>query len=54
MRDYYSDGFGLGYKRENTSCGDYPPNDGDDYSYRKGFEEGIRRRKIADELDDWE
>jgi hypothetical protein len=51
MRDYYKDGFDLGYKGSNSNYeGDYPRNDGDNYSYRRGIEEGVSRRHISEEL----
>jgi len=52
MRDYYRDGFDNGYGRPiNNYERDYPKNDGDHYSYQRGLEDGIRRRRISDELD---
>ena len=52
MRDYYQDGFDLGYKGGNSNYeGDYPRSAGDDYSYRRGIEDGIRRHRISEELE---
>jgi len=52
MKDYYSDGFNVGYGQSWRNNGhDYPRSAGDDYSYRRGIEDGERRRKISDELD---
>lgn len=51
-RDYYRDGFDTGYGRERRDYEDErPQSDGDSYSYRRGFEDGERRREIANELD---
>jgi len=52
MDDYYSDGFDGGYGRGRKPGHSYPQTDGDDYSYRRGVEDGRRRRGISDELDD--
>ena len=51
MRNYYQDGFDNGYGRDHNGPREYPQNDGDDYSYRRGQEDGRRRRDIANELD---
>ncbi len=52
MRDFYNDGFETGYgKRPPDGPREYPQTDGDDYSYRRGIEDGQRRRDISDELD---
>lgn len=52
MRDYYQDGFAMGYGRISTNYeNDYPRNDGDSYSYRRGMEDGARRRRFSEELD---
>ena len=52
MRDYRNDGFNDGYgKGTNSSFREYPQTDLDRHSYNDGLEEGRRRRKIADELD---
>ena len=51
MRDYYKDGFDDGYGSYRDNDGDYPSTDGDSYSYRRGLEDGRRRRDISDELD---
>ena len=52
MEDFYSDGYNVGYgqsyKNDNH---DYPQSDGDRYSYRRGAEDGERRRRVSDELD---
>jgi len=51
MRDYYQDGFNDGYGKEVPGEREYPQNDGDDYSYRRGVEDGTRRKSISEELD---
>ncbi len=51
MRDYRRDGFNDGYGKKRDDDGDYPQNDGDVYSYRRGYEDGQRRREIANELE---
>ncbi len=54
MTDYYQDGFDDGYGRHRSGEREYPQNDGDDYNYRKGVEDGQRRRRVMDEPDDEE
>ena len=52
MEDFYKDGFNVGYGRPDRNEGhDYPSTDQDDYSYRKGIEDGERRRRISEALD---
>jgi hypothetical protein len=51
MRDYYQDGFDLGYGKNHSGSRSYPTTDGDDYSYRQGVEDGRDRRNIANEID---
>lgn len=51
MRDYYQDGFDAAYGRPFENFGDFPLNDGDRWSFRRGIEDGQRRRRMADELD---
>jgi len=52
MGDYYNDGYDDGYgKQRSYGDRDYPQSDGDKYSYQRGLEDGIRRRRISDELD---
>lgn len=52
MRDYYQDGVDAGYGSNSYNCeNDYPKNDGDAYSYKRGVEEGQRRREMAQEID---
>ena len=51
MRDYYQDGFDLGYGRSPSGNRDYPKTDGDDWSYRQGVEDEQNRRNIANEID---
>lgn len=52
MRDYYRDGFDEGYGRSSSNYeNDFPKNDGDAYSYRRGVEDGQRRREISREID---
>lgn len=51
MRDYYDDGWNDGYGRWRRDDGDCPTTDDERYSYRRGFEEGQRRRRVADEID---
>ena len=54
MEDYYYDGFNSGYGRNYLNDNhEYPQNDGDKYSYRAGYEDGQRRRKIKEELEDY-
>ncbi len=50
MRDFYNDGFKDGYGSENRNV-EIPESDGDSYSYRRGYEDGQRRREISRELD---
>lgn len=50
MRDYYQDGFDDGYGNDIYGEREQPQNDGDDYSYRQGLEDGQRRRDISNEL----
>lgn len=51
MDDYYGIGFDFGYRGYHDGPFDRPSNDGDDYSFRRGLEDGQRRRDIAQELD---
>lgn len=51
MTDFYRDGFDDGYGRDKIGQREWPCNDGDDYSYRLGLEDGARRRRISDELE---
>jgi hypothetical protein len=52
MEDYYRDGFNNGYGESWRNNGhDGPQTEIDKYSYRRGIEDGERRRRIADELD---
>lgn len=51
MRDYYQDGFDLGYGRSSPDSKDYPKTDGDDYDYKQGIDDGRNRRNIANEID---
>ena len=51
MRNYYNDGFDDSYGREHYGDRECPQTDGDKYSYRRGFEDGERRRRISDELE---
>jgi hypothetical protein len=52
MEDYYKDGFNVGYGNSYRNSGhDYPRSDSEAYSYRRGVEDGERRRRISDELD---
>jgi hypothetical protein len=51
MRDYYQDGFDAGYGKPPGGHNDFPQTDGDAWSYRRGVEDGQRRRRISDELD---
>jgi len=51
MRDYYQDGFDIGYGRGSSGNRDYPSTDGDDFSYRQGIEDGQRHRDIANDID---
>ena len=52
IEDFYGDGFntgyGYGYRNDGHSM---PQTDGDQYSYRRGQEDGARRRRISDELE---
>lgn len=55
MEDYYRNGFDFGYGKKASSGhlpGDYPQTDMDKKSYGRGIEDGIKRRFIADELDE--
>lgn len=51
MRDYYNDGFNEGYGREHTSPREYPQTDGDEYSYRRGREDGERRKEAGRDIE---
>lgn len=52
FRDYYQDGFNDGYGRDYYNPdNDQPESACDQYSYRRGHEDGKRRREIANELD---
>lgn len=51
MGDFYQNGFDGGYGRSFHGDREYPQNDGDEYSYQRGLEDGQRRRRISDELD---
>jgi len=55
MEDYYEDGFNTGYGRSYLNDGhDSPQSDGERYDYQQGIEDGQRRRRFADELEnDW-
>lgn len=52
MNDFYKDGFNDGYGRKTYGDREYPQNDSDDFSYRRGRKEGQRRRGIANELEE--
>lgn len=52
MEDYYRNGFDLGYGKRSSGHDDYPRTDIDKHSFGRGIEDGIKRRHIADELDD--
>ena len=50
--DYYKDGYNIGRGHLWKNNGhEYPQTESDKYSYEKGIEEGIRKRKISDEID---
>ena len=52
MEDYRQDGFNAGYGQGwRNNYHEQPYTDGDRYSYQTGYEEGSRRRRIADEVD---
>lgn len=53
MKNYYQDGFNVGYGESYLNNGhDYPTSDGDRCSYNEGIENGIRRREISNELEE--
>lgn len=52
MEDYYRHGFDVGHGKRSDGHEDYPKTEMDKHSYRNGIEDGIRRRRCADELDD--
>ncbi len=49
--DYYGIGFDIGYRGEHRDQFDPPGSGGDRYDYRRGIEDGQRRRDIANELE---
>ena len=52
MENYYQDGFNAGYGRSHLNDHhENPQTDGDRYSYRRGHEDGQRRRDISNELE---
>jgi len=53
MENYIQDGYNDGYGRRYLNNGhDQPMSDEDLYFYNKGYEEGRRRKEIADEIDE--
>ncbi len=50
--DFYKNGYDDGYGRRNYGDRDYPQTDGDKYSYKRGVEDGQKRKKISDELEE--
>ena len=51
MEDFRSDGFNAGYGCPDRNHGhEDPQTDADRYSYNEGFQEGLRRRQLAEEL----
>lgn len=53
MEDYRQDGFNAGYGQGwRNNYHEQPYTDGDRYSYQTGYEEGSRRRRIADEVEE--
>lgn len=51
--DFYNDGFNDGYYGQpNYGPREYPQTDQDDYSYRRGREDGERRRRIGEEFNE--
>ena len=51
MSDFYQDGFDDGYGRKNYGERENPQDDCDKYSYRRGYEDGQRKKEVSDELD---
>ena len=52
MEDFYGDGFDIGYGKNINRDTEFPSTDYDKYNYRKGIEDGRRRRSICDEDED--
>ena len=49
--DYRQRGFDDAYRGPSRDPFDAPQSDGDRYDYRRGYEDGERRREISEELE---
>jgi len=53
MSDFYDRGFKHGHRDNGLFDDSKPPqNSGNEYDYKRGFDDGSRRRKYSDEYDD--